>query len=152
MFGQKLCLLQHPRRFPIPKLNIGSPRKGANFSMGHAGASRKSPHDAPWEMLSLSKPISALLLRLGAPVRYLHTPGSCSITETRTLLNSHATVNCQPPALHLPTTALHLPNILWDTVPLPPSCQTYSGIRSHYTLNLGFHSELALKVTGSMAS
>jgi len=34
------------------------------FSMGHAGASRKSPNDAPWEKrsLRLSRPISAPLL------------------------------------------------------------------------------------------
>jgi len=30
--------------------------------MGHAGASRKSPNDAPWE--TLSRPISAPLLTL----------------------------------------------------------------------------------------
>jgi len=77
--------------------------------MGHAGASRKSPNDAPWETLSLrlSRPISApLRTPVRAPAGYLHhswqgtcgvpaplltghlrgtctTPDSCSVMETR---------------------------------------------------------------------
>jgi len=38
--------------------------------MGHAGASRKSPNDAPWETLSL----------IG---QFLHHSDSCSVMETR---------------------------------------------------------------------
>jgi len=40
--------------------------------MGHAGASRKSPNDAPWKMLSLrlSRPISAPLLTVARSWRY----------------------------------------------------------------------------------
>jgi len=42
------------------------------FSMGHAGASRKSPNDAPWEKLSLrlSRPISAPLLTVARSWRH----------------------------------------------------------------------------------
>jgi len=42
------------------------------FSMGHAGASRKSPNDAPWETLSLrlSRPISAPLLTVARSWRH----------------------------------------------------------------------------------
>ena len=40
--------------------------------MGHAGASRKSPNDAPWETLSLtlSRPISAPLLTVARSWRH----------------------------------------------------------------------------------
>jgi len=54
--------------------------------MGHAGASRKSPNDAPWETLSqkLSRSISAPLLILGRiPAGHLLTPDSSFVTEIR---------------------------------------------------------------------
>jgi len=42
------------------------------FSMGHAGASRKSPNDAPWETLSLrlSRPISTPFLTVARSWRH----------------------------------------------------------------------------------
>jgi len=47
----------------ITKVSI-KPFRRVTFSMGHAGASRKSPKDASWSMLSLrhSRPISAPFL------------------------------------------------------------------------------------------
>jgi len=46
--------------------------------MGHEGASGKTPNDAPWETLNLSRPISAPLLTAvrgtcGAPAPLLPT-------------------------------------------------------------------------------
>jgi len=45
--------------------------------MGHAGASRKSPNDAPWETLSLrlSRPISAPLLTVARSWRHEEEDG-----------------------------------------------------------------------------
>jgi len=42
------------------------------YSMGHAGASRKSPNDAPWETLTLRlrRTISAPLLTVARSWRY----------------------------------------------------------------------------------
>jgi len=61
-----------PHGFRITALNKG----GSPLSVGHAGASSKSPNDTHWEMLSLrlSTPISAQLLTLdkapaGVPAR-----------------------------------------------------------------------------------
>ena len=57
------------------------------FSMGHAGASRKSPNDAPWETLSLrlSRPISVPFLTVARSWRHekkVHIIGiTCSYTS-----------------------------------------------------------------------
>jgi len=61
------CYLRHPRRSHIQMLNKGGSPNRVTFSMGHAGASRKSPKGAPWEALNrrLSRPVSAPLLTLG---------------------------------------------------------------------------------------
>ena len=50
-----------------PDIKQRKPSHRATFSMGYAGASRKSPQDAPWETLSLrlSRPISAPILTAG---------------------------------------------------------------------------------------
>ena len=47
-------------RFPMQAELFRSPNR-AMFCMWYAGASRKSPNDAPWEILNqkLSRPISA---------------------------------------------------------------------------------------------
>jgi len=53
-FRQKLCLSQHPSSL------VSNFDYRVTFSMGHAGANRKSPNGASWEMLSqrCSRPIS----------------------------------------------------------------------------------------------
>jgi len=74
-FGRKLCFSRHPRQFRIPTLNTGiKPSHKVTFSMGHVGASGKSPNDAPWETLSLrlSSPISI-------PFLTGHLRGTCTL-------------------------------------------------------------------------
>jgi len=59
--------------------------------MGHAGANRKFPNDALWEMLSLrlGRPISAPLLT-GHLRGTRTTPYSCSVMEIRRLAFTEA--------------------------------------------------------------
>ena len=69
------------------------------FSIGHAGASRKSPNDAPWETrsLRLSRPISAPLLTVARSWRHeKKSPGHPP--ETR-VTRSKAKCTCYPPLL-----------------------------------------------------
>ena len=52
-FRPKLYSPHHSHQYQRPKLNKGSPLiELIILSMGHAGASRKSPKDPPWEMLN----------------------------------------------------------------------------------------------------
>jgi len=59
--AKKLFSWQHPHRFQIASLNKGGAFiELVTFSMGHAGANRKSSNDSLWELLRLSRLISAI--------------------------------------------------------------------------------------------